>query len=159
MEITTQQKGKRAEFLVFGELIRRGADLYLPVVDIGVDTILRHKRKDGTYRYLEIQVKSTKAKEQAGYFNVYDLQPSDNLLIVCVNMSEEKIKQRGKPEIWILPSTEFEKYATGKEKRKHCRLPLPDRPRGENRTREQILEQYRANEHEEAWKLLTESPE
>ncbi len=62
---TSQQKGKQAEFLVFGELIRRGADLYLPIVDIGIDAII--KKKDGTY--LQIQVKSTEADEQAGCFN------------------------------------------------------------------------------------------
>ncbi len=66
---TTQQKGERAEFLVLGELIRRGADLYLPTVDTGIDAILR--LKNGTC--LEIQVKSTEAREQAGWFNVYDL--------------------------------------------------------------------------------------
>lgn len=66
MELTTQQKGKRAEFMVFGELITRGANVYLPVIDVGIDAILRVK--SGIYR--EVQVKSTEAEEQAGYFNV-----------------------------------------------------------------------------------------
>ena len=151
MGISTQQKGKRAEFLVFGELIKRGADLYFPAVDIGIDAILRQKKKDGTYCYVEIQVKSTEAEKQAGYFNVYNLRHQPNLFIICVDMSREE------PEIWILPSKEFERYATGVEKHKHCLLPLPDRPRGENRTRKQILEQYCANNHEKAWGLLTGS--
>ena len=56
MAITSQQKGKLAEFLVFGKLIEEGADLYLPVIDTGIDAVVR--QKDGTYK--EIQVKSTK---------------------------------------------------------------------------------------------------
>ena len=152
MGISTQQKGKRAEFLVFGELIKRGADLYFPAVDIGIDAILRQKKKDGTYCYLEIQVKSTEAKEQAGYFNINNLRPQPNLFIICVDMSGKE------PGIWILPSNEFDKYATGVDKHKHCLLPLPDRPRGDNKTREQILEKYCANKHENAWERLIGVP-
>lgn len=83
------------------------------------------------------------------------------MFIVCVDMSEKKIKQWGKPEIWILPSTEFKKYATttqvGDEKR--YLLSLPARPKHENRKREEILEKYCAAKNDEAWKLLTESSE
>jgi hypothetical protein len=78
MEISPQQKGKRGEFFVFGELIKRGFDLYLPVVDVGgIDAILRLK----SGKCIEMQVKSTEAKKQAGYFNVYDLEPRPNLFI------------------------------------------------------------------------------
>ena len=153
MRATTQQKGKRAEFLVFGELLRRGADLYLPVVDIGIDAISRLK----TETYLEIQVKSTEAENQAGYFNVDDLKPKPNLFIVCVDMSEEKMKQWNKPEVWILPSTEFVTYATGTKT--GYRLPLPEKDtRHGNIPREKILEQYRANDHDEAWNVLIQGP-
>lgn len=71
MEISTQQKGKRAELFVFGELIRRDFDLYLPVIDVGIDAIIRL----GTGTYRELQVKSTQAENQAGYFNIDDLKP------------------------------------------------------------------------------------
>jgi len=158
MEMTTQQKGKLAELKVFGELIKRGADLYLPVMDIGTDAILRREEENGTYTYLEIQVKSTEAKEQAGYFNIYDLPPRGYLFIVCVDMSGVKLKEyHGEPEIWIFPSRVFHSHGTGKDKDKHCLLPLPDKPRGESRTREEILDQYCASKHEDAWKLLTGS--
>ncbi|MFH1015373.1 MAG: hypothetical protein V1771_00035 [Chloroflexota bacterium] len=46
-------KGKSVELWVSSELIRRGADIYLPVIDIGIDAIIR--KKDG--EYLEIQIK------------------------------------------------------------------------------------------------------
>ena len=153
MKATTEQKGKGAEFLVFGESLRRGAELYLPVVDIGIDAISRLK----TETYLEIQVKSTEAENQAGYFNIYDLEPKPNLLIVCVDMSERKMEQWSKPEVWILPSKEFAKYATGTKE--HYRLPLPEKDaRHGNIPREQILEQYCANKHDEAWNALIQDP-
>ena len=55
MTITTQHTGKRAEFLVFSELIKRNADIYIPIIDVGVDALVR--QRDGTH--LELQVKST----------------------------------------------------------------------------------------------------
>jgi len=149
MKATTQQKGKRAEFLVFGELVKRGADIYLPVIDVGIDAISRLK----TGTYLEIQVKSTEAENMAGYFNVSHLEPKRNLFIVCVDMSEKKMEQYKNPQLWILPSMEFVKYAT--KTKEGYRLPLPEKDtRHGNMPREEILERYCANKHDEAWKVL-----
>ena len=105
MKATNQRKGKGAEFLVFSKLLRRDADLYLPAVDTGIDAII--KKKDGTY--LEIQVKSTEEDEQAGYFNVYDLDnhPEDKFFIICVDFNEKKSKVKGRPNIWIISAKNF----------------------------------------------------
>ena len=110
MDETSQQKGKRAELLVFSELMKEGFDVYLPVVDKGVDAII--PTKNGTY--LEIQIKSTENEEQAGYFNVYDLDkhPQDRFYIICVDMNEKKSKVKGRPNIWILSAKDFKKYIT-----------------------------------------------
>ena len=153
MEISSQGKGKRGEFFVFGELIRRGFDLYLPVIDVGIDAVVR--LKIGTY--IEIQVKTTQAEDQAGYFNVYDLKHQPNLFIICVDTSEEKLKKWGQPEVWILPSKEFSEYATKTTLKSYTRyhLPLPAKDkRHENKPRHDILKEYCANENEDAWELL-----
>jgi len=146
MERTSQQKGKRAEFLVFGELVKRGADLYLPVIDIGIDAII--KKQDGTY--LQIQVKSTESPEQAGWFNVWDLEryKDKGLFIVCVEMSKES------PEIWVLPSEVFIEYAViSKPKEGWNKYTLgidsKDTKHG-NETRRILLKEYLG-----AWHLLT----
>jgi hypothetical protein len=146
MKITSQQKGKRAEFLVFGELISRRADLYLPVIDIGIDAIIR--KEDGTC--LQIQVKSTEASEQAGWFNVWDLElyEGKGLSIVCVDMSKEPA------DIWILPSEVFMEYATvSKSKEGWNKYTLgidsKDTKHG-NELRRNLLQKYR-----DAWELLT----
>ena len=143
---TSQQKGKQAEFLVFGELIRRGADLYLPVIDKGIDAIIR--KEDGSY--LQIQVKSTEASEQAGWFNVWDLElyKGRNLFIVCVEMSKEP------PEIWVLPSEVFMEYANVSKSKEGCNkytlgIDSKDTKHG-NELRRSLLKEYR-----EAWGRLT----
>ena len=140
------KKGKRAEFIVFGELIRRGADLYLPVIDIGIDAIIR--KNDGAY--LQIQVKSTEAQNQAGWFHVWDLEEYEGrrLFIACVDMSKEP------PESWILPSEVFMDYANvskSKEGWKKYTLGMNSRSRKHgNELRRNLLKEYR-----EAWELLT----
>ncbi len=145
MQITTEQKGKGAELIVFGELIRRGADLYIPIVDTGIDAIIR--RENGTY--LEIQVKSTEKEDQAGYFNVYDLEkhPEDKFFIICVDFNENKAKVKGKPNTWILSAKEFKEYMVA-----GCRLPIYERSQKHgNKVREELLQK-----NFEAWELLTE---
>jgi len=146
MEITSQQTGKRAEFLVFGELVRRGADLYLPVIDTGIDAIVR--QKDGTYK--EIQVKST---EKGWSFHVWfsdkcEEERLKSFFVVCVDMSKQP------PETWIFPSKTFKEYATEVRRLEgytHYRLDLSAKSkRHENRLRSEILQEY-----SEAWELLT----
>ena len=147
MARTSQQKGKRAEFFVFGELIKGRADVYLPIIDTGIDAIVR--REDGTH--LDIQVKSTEASKQAGCFNVWDLEwyEGKGLFIVCVEMS------KATPEIWILPSEVFRKHANvSKSKEGWYKYTLDidakDTKHG-NETRRKLLKDY-----EGAWELLTE---
>jgi len=145
-KLTNREKGKLAEFLVFGELIKHGVDLYLPVIDVkGIDAILR--RKDGTY--IEIQVKSTQEEDQAGYFNVYDLDqhPEDKFFIICVDMNEKKSKVKGMPNIWVLSAKDFKEYMIS-----GCRLPIYERSRKHgNEAREKLLQR-----NFEAWELLTQ---
>ena len=143
MDVENQQKGKRAEFLVFGELIRREADLYIPIVDKGTDALVR--KEDGTY--LEIQVKSTEEDEQAGYFNVYDLDnhPEDKFFIICVDLNEKKSKVKGRPNIWIISAKDFKKYMVS-----GCRLPMYEKSQEYGKTRAELLKK-----NYYAWGLLT----
>lgn len=146
MDVTTQQIGKRAELLVFGELIRRGADLYLPVIDTGIDAVI--PRKDGTY--LQIQVKSR--TKQGGWFTAYDLDLYDDekFFIVCVDMSQSM------PETWVIPSKIFKEYAYKPWKSKGgwieytLSIDSRDKKHG-NEPRRELLQEYR-----EAWELLIE---
>jgi hypothetical protein len=59
----TASFGKRQEFRVIAELLSRGFDVYIPLVDdIGIDCVL--KIKDDRYIDVQIKARSSKAKTQ-----------------------------------------------------------------------------------------------
>jgi len=66
--------GKRQEFAVIGELLRRGYDVYQTLVDDqGIDCIIRQARS-GEVRYLEIQVEArSKDAKNPGRFTPLDV--------------------------------------------------------------------------------------
>ena len=144
MGIGNIEKGKLGELYVFMKLIEGGAMPFLPIADIrGVDAVV--PKNDGTY--VEIQVKTTWPPEQAGYFNVTNLTPRENLFIVCLIMGMEEI-----PEAWILPSTIFVNHAT-KRKVDNKTVYLLSLGLGETkleRSRREKLTQYHGN-----WNPLT----
>jgi hypothetical protein len=147
MTATSQQKGKFGELWVFGKLIDKGVNVYLPMVDEeGIDAIIR--KKDGSL--LEIQVKSTRAKDQAGYFNVKanKLHPKDNLFVICADMSPLDATPARQPEVWIFPSSTFVQYSTLTSG--EYRLALPDGKIKYGKPLKELLTQYC-----EAWGLLT----
>ena len=156
--ISTQDKGKYAEFLVFAELIGRGADVYTPTVDTGIDAVVR--RKNGSYT--EVQIKATEEDDQAGYFNVpnFDRYKSENFYVVCVDLNDYPLAKRAKPSyksltlpdgklpnVWILTSKEFEEYETAGH-----RLPIYEGSQKHRNEKRYILlkKAYRA------WERLTE---
>ncbi|MCK4388389.1 MAG: hypothetical protein KAW00_06405 [Dehalococcoidia bacterium] len=143
MKIGAIEKGKLGELCAFRRLIEGGAMPFLPIADIrGVDAVVR--KKDGTY--VEIQVKATWPPQQAGYFNVTNLIPRNNLFIVCLIMGRET------PEAWILPSVIFVNHATMR-KVGNKTVYLLSLGLGETRleqSRREKLTQYREN-----WSLLT----
>ena len=142
---TSQQKGKSAEFLVFRKLIEKGADLYLPVIDVGIDAIIR--RKAGTH--LDIQVKSTEEGWSLASWVPDDPQLLQRRVIIWVDMSESQ----NNPEVWIFPGDIFVEYSTkiGEwPNGTHRRLILYAKRRGDDQPRRELLKKY-CN----AWKLLT----
>ena len=145
MERTSQQKGKLAEFLVFGKLIKEGADLYLPVIDIGIDAIVR--REDGTH--LDIQVKSTKKGWSLDAWVPDNPQLRQRRFIVWVDMSESEKN----PKIWVFPGEIFKDYSikVGAEQNgTNRRLDLNAIRKGDDQPRCALLKKYR-----NAWELLT----
>ena len=140
IKLGTTEKGKLGELYVFSKLIEMGAMPFLPIADIrGVDAVVR--RKDGTC--VEIQIKTTWPPDQAGYFNIRNLQPRDGLFIVCLIMGEEL------PEAWIIPSKVFTERATVREKGSVHLLSLGSGETKLERSRREKLLNYR-----EAWHLL-----
>lgn len=138
MAISSQHKGKRGELIVFGELLRRDAELYTPLVDIGVDAVVRGE--SGTY--IELQVKATEAPEQDRYFN-FNWDPQPGRFFICVSLKDDP------PSVWVLPWDVFKDYAL--KSGDNWRLSLPEERRGDSKPREDMLEAYCASEHDDAW--------
>ena len=147
MKVTTQQKGKLGELWVFGKLLDKGVNVYLPLVDEeGIDAIIR--KRDGSL--LEIQVKSTRAKDMAGYFNVNaKLHSRQTLFIVCVDLSPLDELSGKQPEVWIFPSEKFIQYSTPTSG--EYRLALPGGSIKYGKPLKELLAEFL-----EAWHLLTE---
>lgn len=93
--------GKRQEFGAIAELLRRGYDVYVTLVDDqGIDCIVRQ----GPNRYFDVQVKarsSDASPRNAGFFPQLKIpNPRDNYVFVFF---AEGIGERG--TYWVIPST------------------------------------------------------
>jgi len=91
-----REKGKITEFKVISELIQRGFDLYTPIIDTGIDCILRIEKRGEPTKYYELQIKSSLknvsirgAKRILEYIN--EKQPDNYFLIIAIR-EEEDIK-------------------------------------------------------------------
>lgn len=68
--------GKRQEFVAFGELLKRGFDVYMPLVDDQqIDRVIRLSYKSGPV-YLDIRIKARSDKANitnAGRFSAMEI--------------------------------------------------------------------------------------
>lgn len=134
-------KGKIAEFQVIGELLKRGVQVYVPIVDVeGIDAIVR--QADGSL--VEIQVKSSHTNTYPRFFIVPAFEPRDNFFIVGVVLGLDE------PETWIIPSARYVELCAKPSKSNTFELDLDQRPRGTSIKRSALLAEYF-----EAWHLLT----
>ena len=92
--LSRREKGKITEFQVISKLIMSGLDLYVPIIDIGIDCILRIEKPGKPTRYYEIQIKSTKynvsirgAKKIVQY--IQEKKPENYFLIIAIRKDEE----------------------------------------------------------------------
>jgi len=114
MAKATQTTGKEGELKVIGELLKRGFDVYLPLVDIGgIDCVIKTD-----VGYKEIQIK-TREFAKTLLFDVKEFTPNDNFFIICYNIKEPNT-------FWIIPSKVFKQNAQILKKYKRFRLILGD---------------------------------
>ena len=97
--------GKRQEYIAVGELLRRGHDVYMTLVDDQqIDCIIRQE-KNGKLRYLDIQIKarSENAKNPGTFSAMFIRQPRENFFFIFY--SEQATTY------WIVPSLQLIKEA------------------------------------------------
>ncbi len=113
MSKATQTTGKEGELRVIGELLRRGFDVYLPLVDIGgIDCIIKTE-----IGYKEIQIKTREKFSTALLFDVKSFVPIDSFFIICYNINEPDT-------FWVIPSKIFKDNAVYLKIVKRLRLIL-----------------------------------
>lgn len=96
----TAYVGKWGEYIVIAELLRRGYDVYAPLVDNqGIDCIIR--RGDNDYVDLQIKARSKNCQLQnAGSFNgMKILKPREKYFFILYS---ERVRT-----YWIFPSTDL----------------------------------------------------
>jgi hypothetical protein len=99
--------GKRQEYMAVAELLRRGHDVYMTLVDDQqIDCIVR-REKDGRIRYLDIQIKARSADcdpKNAGRFAAMKIRhPRKNFFYIFYSDQAKKY--------WIIPSLKLIKEA------------------------------------------------
>ena len=110
----TQRTGKEGELRVIGELLKRGFDIYVPLIDVrGIDCIIKTD-----VGYKEIQIK-TRELAKTLLFDVKEFIPRDNFFIICYNIKEPET-------FWVIPSKIFKENAQVLKKYGRLRLILGD---------------------------------
>ncbi|KUK10378.1 MAG: Uncharacterized protein XD50_1349 [Clostridia bacterium 41_269] len=112
----TASFGKRQEYVVIAELLRRGFDVYQTLVDDqGIDCIIRQER-GGELRYLDIQIKARSkecSSKDVGRFAAMNIiDPRPNYFFIFYSEQTNTY--------WVVPSEDLVKLAyrnkTGKKR-------------------------------------------
>ncbi|MGA7160960.1 MAG: hypothetical protein WBZ48_08150 [Bacteroidota bacterium] len=102
---TTASFGKRQEYIAVAELLRRGFDVYMTLVDDQqIDCVIRQK-KGKVLRYLDVQVKarSNRAKHGATFSALRVRNPRPNFWFIFYSELANTY--------WIMPSLDLVKLA------------------------------------------------
>lgn len=91
--------GKRQEYIAVAELLRRGFDVYMTLVDDQqIDCVIRLERDEGPPRYLDVQIKarSRDAKNAATFAALHIRNPRQNFWFIFYSEAVGTY--------WIMPS-------------------------------------------------------
>lgn len=137
--------GKRQEYIAVAELLRRGHDVYMTLVDDQqIDCVIRQE-KNGELRYLDIQVKarSIDAKNPALFAAMEIRSPRENFYYVFYSESAGKY--------WIIPSLVLVKEAhQNKEGKNKGKFSITFAIKG----KEEVKGRPKFAEYEDAFDLL-----
>src|SRR5438309_1057330 len=102
---STASFGKRQEYIAVAELLRRGFDVYMTLVDDQqIDCVVRQERK-GVLRYLDIQIKarSSDAKHAATFAALTVREPRSNFWFIFYSEAANTY--------WVMPSLDLVQLA------------------------------------------------
>ncbi len=102
---STSSFGKRQEYIAVAELLRRGFDVYMTLVDDQqIDCVVRQE-KDGKLRYLDVQIKarSLDAKHAATFAALTVREPREHFWFIFFSETAKTY--------WIMPSLDLVRFA------------------------------------------------
>ena len=147
--------GQIGELHVFSELLKQGLEVYQPLVDEGLDALVRLP----SGQVIELQIKSAGGAggKDPRWFQMPAFTPRPQFFIVCVEFLDGEVAN-----VWVFPSMVFHAYASGSNlkirdlnldmgKRKYGE-PLTDRLCG-FRNRWELISNF------EEWQRFMSSPE
>ena len=117
--------GKRGELSVLGELLKRGFDIYIPLVDVGIDCVVRTKGNN----FKEIQIKTRTPTDKGRICDVKMFEPKGNFFIIY-RLDGEK-DENGEDIYWIIPSEVFYSKANLARKGEFLRVGMNDKRKSE----------------------------
>lgn len=103
--VDKQIAGERGELYVFGELLKRGATSYIPLVDQGIDALVQ--TSDGSVIEIQVKAAGSAGGKYSRWFQMGHLTPRKNFMIIGVEFEKEDPKCA-----WVFPSVVFDKYAS-----------------------------------------------
>jgi len=124
--------GKRQEYSVIAELLRRNFDVYMTLVDDrGIDCIIRL----GNRRYLDVQIKArSKDAKQWNIFAGMTVEPRDNFYFIFYTEKNNKF--------WIIPSRDVVKLGIKNKSGKNVGKIALTLPRSETGKKAQKFQKY-----------------
>ena len=125
--------GKRQEYSVVAELLKRNFDVYMTLVDDqGIDCVIRLDDK----RYLDIQIKArSKDAKQGNFFAAMNFKPRNNLFFIFYTEYNDTF--------WTIPSSDVKSLSITNKSGANigkCALTLPRTIKGPKADR---FEKYR----------------
>ena len=141
-EISTASFGKRQEYIAVAELLKRGCDVYMTLVDDKqIDCVLRIDDN----KYLDIQIKArskqVKIERRAVFAGGKRPDPRDTYFYIFYSEHLDTY--------WIMPSLKLEEYATmGKNDKWAIQLA------GKVRGKDEIRPKEKFSEYENNFELL-----
>ncbi len=140
---STASFGKRQEYIVVAELLKRNFNVYMTLVDDqGIDCIVRFDE----HCYIDLQIKAR--SENAKYFNLFSamkFEPKDNYFFIFYTEKNDTF--------WIMPSHDVAEYAQQNKDGKHQGKYALRLPKSEKSSNNDKFEKYK---NENGFQMLKE---
>lgn len=110
----SMNKGKAIEHYFIYELLKNDFEIFVPVLDKGIDLII----KDREGGLVEVQVKSRVIKNGDDCFKIKDFTPKENFFIICHNITTN--------DFFCMPSKKFHEKSESYTEQNRIKRKLPN---------------------------------